>query len=96
MRELTDNEKRAGLRFPKEVLDAAFDKVKNPNDWKGPIDTVLDFEPSHDLAEELNIIQDAVEFHTATQADLSGVPDSDRVRIRVRAKGYRMGPAGDH
>lgn len=74
-------------------LRCAFDMVANPDDWRAPVDSVVD-------ARFVELVKAAVEFFTATSATTrpehgrearrSPVPNP----VRVRAAGYRAGPAG--
>ncbi len=76
-----------GLTVKKSVLSKAFDEVADPNDWKGPISALIAFDNPH-----LQFVLIAVEFFTATEATAKAEGD----KLRITAKGYRMGPAGDH
>lgn len=71
--------------YTREQLGAAFDKVKNPNHWKNPIDAYC-----HE--DEVDMVREAVDFFTAT------VPEFWRLGqtsvMRVTAEGYYLGPAG--
>jgi hypothetical protein len=68
-------------------LTAAFDKVKNADHWKNPIDATI---PVADV----DITAKAIEFFTATKASLFRVGGIDgKVRMRVTAPGYYAGPA---
>lgn len=77
------------------VLKAAFDLVANKTDWKAPVDAYVEGETC-DFSED--VICRAVEFFTATTATVSRGIDCGAVAstYRVRAAGYRAGPAGDH
>jgi len=81
--------------YTDEELDAAWDEVKNQKDWKAGVDR----EVYDKTDEELARIVYAVGFYTSTQAVLEELPAAEgwhSRRTRVRAVGYRMGPAGDH
>lgn len=72
------------------VLSAAFDRVKNPDHWKNPIDAYITI----DTPEELATVLEAIEFYTATSGTarkLHRVGDADVYRIT--APGYYAGPA---
>jgi hypothetical protein len=69
-------------------LDAAFKKVKNPDDWKAPICALVS-------ADDLTVVCAAIEFYTATKPKVF-VVDLDCEEFLVTAAGYRLGPAGDH
>ena len=75
------------MSYTTEQLTAAFDKVKNPNHWKDPIDAVID-------ESERDLVSEAIPYFTATPAFFSeGVVKGT---LNVTAEGYRAGPAGDH
>ena len=81
----------AEQRFSRDELEAAFRKVANPRDWKSAIDTVIP-------VEDQDVVAEAVAYFTATEVtwgtlDASGQPIPEN-QIRVRALGYRQGPAG--
>jgi hypothetical protein len=74
--------------YTKEELSWAFDAVADPDDWKGAIDSVIpraEFEKTYA----------AIEFYTATKATCSVYNEIHQL-VRIRAAGYRAGPAGDH
>lgn len=68
------------------LLEAAFHIVANPKDWKAPIDTVIAAHPTL-----LEMIADAIVHFTAT---VPTFVETEHGRVRVRAAGYRAGPAG--
>lgn len=78
------------------ILHSAWCLVRPASDadWKGPIDYVI----HEDVCDfDRDVIKLAVSYFTGTEAtftaaDLLG----SRGTFRVRAAGYRMGPAGDH
>lgn len=66
-----------------EQLAGAFDRVRDPRDWKAPIEAVIS-------AAERPMVEKAVLWFTDTVpvfSALAGAPD----RLVVRAKGYRLG-----
>jgi len=66
-----------------DQLAGAFDRVRNPRDWKAPIDAVI-------AATDRTLVEKAVLWFTDTVPKFSviaGSPD----RLAVRALGYRMG-----
>ena len=67
-------------------LEQAFRKVSDPNDWRGPIDAVIDDADRH-------VVGEAVAYFTATSAEFHPVPGQPG-KLRVTAVGYRCGPAG--
>ena len=83
----TDGPVHDGLSMAE--LDAAFDLVKDPMDWRAEISAEIWQEAAEAVGGE-SAIKSAVEFFTATTprfCTFSG-------RIIVSADGYRMGPAG--
>lgn len=76
--------------YTKEQLIAAFDKVKNKEHWKNPIDSFCN---SNDVA----VTYAAIEYFTGTEAkfDYLGLVDGNHM-LKVYADGYRLGPCGDH
>lgn len=73
--------------YEEDTLQAAFNEVKDKDDWKAPIKaTVKDKTP-----EELECIKFAVKFYTATEATITPKGNGEAL---VEAVGYRMGPAG--
>jgi hypothetical protein len=69
--------------------DRFFSKVCNPDDWKAPIDSLC-----HESEREATA--KAIIFFTATEPTFTPLQVGPRGWLRVTAKGYRMGPAGDH
>lgn len=70
-----------------EQLATAFDRIRNPRDWKAPIESEI-------LASERGLVEQAVLMFTNTVptfAEAADTPD----RLVVRAPGYRSGPLGD-
>lgn len=72
-------------------LEQAFDRVKDPRDWKAPI-------AANVLSSQLDITCEAIANFTATVARfrLAGENDAGQLIYHVTAPGYRAGPAGDH
>jgi len=70
-------------------FDRAFSVVKNPDDWKAPIDATL---PDKTTTEDLSLYASAIRFFTATEATIT----YSEKGFRITAPGYRAGPAGDH
>lgn len=70
-------------------LEAAFDKVSDPSDWRGAIEAWVDLE-------DLELTRAAVMFFTATALEEVERKEAGNmtVLVRVKAAGYRMGPAG--
>jgi hypothetical protein len=70
-----------------EQLATAFDRVRDPRDWKAPIESVIP-------ASDRGLVEQAVLMFTNTVptfAEAAGTPE----RLVVRAPGYRSGPLGD-
>jgi hypothetical protein len=72
--------------FTHTQLTEAFERVRNPNDWKAPIFAEI---PST----ERRVVQKAIYWFTATVPVFAAVP-RDAQRLMVTATGYRLGPAG--
>ena len=73
--------------YTRSELRAAFEKVEDKSDWKNPIDATID-------VAELDVTVNAIRFFTGTESNWQLIPNTSQVRIR--AIGYRSGPAGDH
>ncbi len=69
-----------------EVLNAAFTRVQNPVNWKGPIDVSIKVE----TPQELGDILEAIEFHTGTTG--TAVPLPLDGFYNITAPGYWAGP----
>lgn len=67
-------------------LKIAFDRVKDPTDWKAAITADL-------RADQIPLVRAAVEFFTATELRTTRF-DPATCRYHVESVGYRMGPAG--
>jgi len=67
-----------------EQLSIAFDSVKNKDHWKNPIDAIIN-------VTDMDIVSEAIIYFTATEAEFGKPKDG---KVRVRAIGYYMGPAG--
>jgi len=80
-----DPERMTGYRL--EQLAAAFDRVRNPRDWKAPIRAVIP-------AAERPVVEKAVHWFTDTVPVFEAAP-GETDRLLVRAPGYRLGPAGE-
>lgn len=72
--------------FHVDDLKRAFDLVA-PKDIRGPIDAEIS-------PKAFNITHAAVVFYTATHLEQVGPADPETGLIRVKAIGYRAGPAG--
>jgi hypothetical protein len=78
-----------GRRVTRGELSAAFDKVRNPEHWKRPIDANVELGD-----EEIALVQEAIVFFTGSQATLYPLLGTGsapgRCRYRVVADGYFM------
>lgn len=75
------------MKHSEPELNEAFRRVRNPQDWEGPIAAVI-LEPN---AETRELIAEAVKFYTGTEAEFQLLHG---YTYRVRAVGYRAGPEG--
>lgn len=71
------------MRYTQEQLQRAFDAVANPQDWKAPIEAVIE-------SSAWQLTKAAIVHFTATQPTLKANDDG---RFVVTAPGYRAGPA---
>ena len=72
--------------FTKSELDAAFDRVSDPKDWRAPIAATC-------TTQERETVAAAIEFFTGTTPTFE--PDlRDSKTWKVTAIGYRNGPCG--
>ena len=78
-----DPEGLTGYRL--EQLAAAFDRVRNPRDWKAPIRAVIP-------VAERPVVEKAVLWFTDTVPVFVAAP-GETDRLVVMAPGYRLGPA---
>lgn len=72
--------------FDLDEIREAFDQVANPADWKAPISAQI-------KENERMVVAAAIEFYTATIAHFTKAGPN---LLNVIAKGYHLGPAGDH
>ena len=79
-----DLKRSTGYRF--EELAAAFDRVRDPRDWKAPIRSVIP-------AEERDVVEKAVRWFTGTTPAFEAAP-GETDRLVVTAPGWREGAAG--
>ena len=79
-----DPKRATGYRL--EQLASAFDRVRDPQDWKAPIRAVIP-------VVERPIVEKAVLWFTETEPRFEQVPGETDWLI-VMAPGYRLGPAG--
>lgn len=71
--------------FTQAQLEAAFDKVADPSDWKNPIYKVVH-------RDDVHISVCAVTHFTAASVEVTEMWGD---KFIVSSPGYRMGPAGD-
>jgi hypothetical protein len=81
-----DPERLTGYR--QEQLAAAFDRVRDPRDWKAPIEAVI---PEGDRV----LVEHAVHWFTDTIPMFTALPGASG-RLEVRARGYRLGSTNTH
>jgi hypothetical protein len=79
-----DSKRATGYRF--EQLASAFDRVRDPHDWKAPIRAVIP-------VVERPVVEKAVRWFTETEPRFEEIP-GQADRLIVVAPGYRQGPAG--
>lgn len=73
--------------FRMEQLASAFDRVRDPRDWKAPIESVIP-------AVDRSVVEKAVLWFTNTVPTFAPA-DELPTHLVVRAHGYRGGPVGD-
>lgn len=71
--------------YTKEELEAAFDLVADPADWRGPIHALVKLD-------EKELVACAIAFFTGTEATFKLLPSG--LHYAVRSVGYRNGPCG--
>jgi hypothetical protein len=71
--------------YRQDQLAAAFDRVRDPQDWQAPIEAEI-----HE-GERL-VVEKAVEWFTDTSPMFLVLPEASG-RLMVRARGYRLGPS---
>lgn len=84
---ICDDEAHRG--FTRHELHEAFGRVSDPQDWKAPINTLI-------APEDREIVSAAIEFFTATTPTFAPFRNSTTGQLHCSARGYRLGPAGDH
>jgi hypothetical protein len=82
---IADPKQCTGYRL--DELASAFDRVRDPRDWKAPIRSVIP-------ARERHVVEKAVLWFSVTAPDFEAAP-GETDRLVVMARGYRHGPAGD-
>lgn len=81
--------RRGGVLVNSAEMANAFDLVA-PSDWRAEIDAHVTGSALAEQGLTIRNVAEAVEFYTATEATF--VPEGDG--FRVKAAGYRAGPAG--
>lgn len=76
--------------FTQAELEASFAAVRNPDDWRARIDKTVSAAELAEVGGEARV-REAVIFFTATVPTFETLKGG---RVRVRATGYRSGPAG--
>jgi aminopeptidase-like protein len=71
-------------------LRKSFDMVKSHVHWKEPIDAKVSLDEISRYRITIEDIKEAIEYYTAT------VPEVETIgrTLKVKAKGYRLGPMG--
>lgn len=72
--------------FRLEQLASAFDRVRDPRDWKAPIRAVIP-------ADERSVVEQAVRWFTDTEPVFIDGPGEGKELV-VLAPGYRFGSTG--
>ena len=76
-----------GTAYTYAELRAAWDHVKNPDDWRAEVYASMP-------GELVNLVVEAIKFFTATIPTVK--LDTRTMTYYVSSIGYRQGPAGDH
>lgn len=81
----------------RELLTKVFDWFADKSDWRSPIDANISFAIMVNEGWSKDLINEAVEFFTATTPTWTPVRTNGYhdVEWNVKSRGYRMGPAGD-
>ena len=74
-----------GTPFTEAQLQAAFDKVADPADWRNPIYEVVD-------RDDVHVTVCAVRHFTAAPIEVVDLQWGDE--FMIKSPGYRLGPAG--
>ena len=86
-------EKTMTAGYGRERLDRVFKLVPKEDDWKAPIDAMVDINHP-DIGGDLDVVREAVIFFTGTAPELYGLPGLTSNFVQVLALGYRNGPCG--
>lgn len=74
-------------QFTQTQLTDAFDKIKDPTDWKNPICARV-------KGEAVTLVVAAIQHFTATNPTVQ--LNQNTMDYIIESEGYRMGPAGDY
>ena len=72
----------ASLEFFQAAYEPVFDKVKNAEHWKLPINAII---PNHPTLKKL--VQDAIVYYVAGEVEFHPIPDTTDF-VRVTSPGY--------
>ena len=73
------------MAFTETQLEAAFDKVADPADWREPIYEVVD-------RDFVDVTVRAIQHYTAAPVEVIDLHWNDE--FMIKSPGYRLGPAG--
>ncbi len=85
-----------------ETMDKAFELVdptkRGAKDWKEPIRAFVRGSELAAAGLTIKDVEEAIRFYTATEPKTERLEffDHSDHGFQIMAKGYRMGPAGDH
>lgn len=82
----------SGRATTQSRLKMVFELVANPADWKARINATIPTAKLVELGVTFEEIEDAIAHFTGTLPFVQSVAGV----TYAKAKGYRMGPAGDH
>jgi len=74
-------------QFTQTQLTDAFNKIKDPTDWKNPICARV-------KGEAVTLVVAAIQHFTATDPTVQ--LNQNTMDYIIESEGYRMGPAGDY
>lgn len=82
------------------IFTAAFSQVQNQQDWKNPVNAIVEVSSRDEIGIGLYIA--AIQYFTGTRPEIflldrTTLGGGDEVsKFRIVSEGYRLGPAGDH
>jgi hypothetical protein len=78
------------------ILEAAFAQVQNQDDWKNPINAIVEIEKENNPIGP-GLYAQAIQYFTGVEP-VSFIVDENETSYSIRfvCEGYRLGPAGDH